>query len=79
MFHEILTPINVIIGFSQELISSTENPTEEQLEAAEIINQNRIKMMDTMNAVVEYSDIMQNNSPLKIEDSNDYRPYRKIR
>ncbi len=68
MFHEILTPINVIIGFSQELISSTENPTEEQLEASEIINQNRIKMMDTMNAVVEYSDIMQNKSPLKIED-----------
>lgn len=68
MFHEILTPINVIIGFSQELISSTENPTDEQLEAAEIINQNRIKMMDTMNAVVEYSDIMQNKSPLKIED-----------
>ncbi len=68
MFHEILTPINVIIGFSQELISSTENPTDEQLEAAEIINQNRIKMMDTMNAVVEYSDIMQNKSLLKIED-----------
>lgn len=67
MFHEILTPINVIIGFSQELISSTENPTEEQLEASEIINQNRIKMMDTMNAVVEYSDIMQNKSPLKLE------------
>jgi len=68
MFHEILTPINVIIGFSQELISSTENPTEEQLEASEIINQNRIKMMDTMNAVVEYSDIMQDKLPLKIED-----------
>jgi PAS domain S-box-containing protein len=68
MFHEILTPINVIIGFSQELISSTENPTEEQLEASEIINQNRIKMMDTMNAVVEYSDIMQNKSPIKIEN-----------
>ena len=68
MFHEILTPINVIIGFSQELISSTENPTEEQLEASEIINQNRIKMMDTMNAVVEYSDIMQDKSPIKIED-----------
>ena len=67
MFHEILTPINVIIGFSQELITSTQNPTEEQLEASEIINQNRIKMMDTMNSVVEYSDIIQNKSPLKIE------------
>jgi PAS domain S-box-containing protein len=68
MFHEILTPINVIIGFSQELISSNENPTPEQLEASEIINQNRIKMMDTMNSVVEYSDIVQNKSPLNIED-----------
>ncbi|MCU0343151.1 MAG: PAS domain S-box protein [Ignavibacterium sp.] len=68
MFHEILTPIYVIIGFAQELISSTENPTEEQLEASEIINQNRIKMMNTMNAVIEFSDIMQNRSPLKVED-----------
>jgi len=68
MFHEILTPINVIIGFSQELISSTESPTEEQKEAAEIINQNRIKMMDTMNSVVEYSDILQNRAPLKVDD-----------
>ncbi len=68
MFHEILTPMNVIIGFSQELISSTENPTEEQLEASQIINQNRLKMMDTMNSVVEYSDILQNKSPLDIED-----------
>ncbi len=68
MFHEILTPINVIIGFSQELISNTENPTEEQLEASDIINQNRIKMMDTMNSVVEYSDIIQNKFPLKLEN-----------
>ena len=68
MFHEILTPINVIIGFAQELISSTENPTEEQIEASDIINQNRIKMMDTMNSVVEYSDIIQNKFPLKVED-----------
>ncbi len=70
MFHEILTPINVIIGFSQELINNTENPTEEQLEASEIINQNRIKMMDTMNSVVDYSDILQNKSQLKIEQIN---------
>jgi PAS domain S-box-containing protein len=70
MFHEILTPINVIIGFSQELINNTENPTEEQLEASEIINQNRIKMMDTMNSVVDYADILQNKSQLKIEQIN---------
>ncbi len=68
MFHEILTPINVIIGFSQDLISNLENPTTEQHETAEIINQNRIKMMDTMNAVVEYSEILQNKSVINIED-----------
>lgn len=68
VFHEILTPMNVIIGFAQELVSGIENPTEEQREAADIINQNRVKMMDTMNAVAEYSDILQNKSTIKIEN-----------
>ncbi len=68
MFHEILTPMNVIIGFAQELLSSFENPTEEQREAAEIINQNRIKLMDTMNAVIEYSEIAQNKFKLDIDE-----------
>ena len=68
IFHEILTPMNVIIGFAQELINGIENPTDEQKETADIIKQNRIKMMDTMNAVVEYSDILQNKSSIKVED-----------
>jgi PAS domain S-box-containing protein len=68
MFHEILTPMNVIIGFSQELLSGVDNPTEEQLEAAEIINQNRIKLMETMNAVVEYSEIAQNKFKLETDE-----------
>lgn len=68
MFHEILTPMNVIIGFSQELIDSVENPTEEQKESADIINQNRIKLKDAMNAIVEYSEIIQNKYTLTIED-----------
>jgi len=68
VFHEILTPMNVIIGFAQELVNNLENPDEEQREAAEIINQNRIKLMDTMNAVVEYSDIVQHKSAIKIEN-----------
>ena len=68
VFHEILTPMNVIIGFAQELVNGIENPTEEQQESAEIIKQNRVKMMDTMNALVEYSDILQNKSVIKIED-----------
>lgn len=68
VFHEILTPMNVIIGFAQELVSGIENPSDEQIEAAEIINQNRIKMIDTMNSIVEYSDIVQGKSVIKIED-----------
>lgn len=66
VFHELLTPLNVIFGFSQEIIESLENPTPEQQEAAEIINQNRIKLLDTMNSVIEYSEIIQNRSPIKI-------------
>lgn len=68
MFHEILTPMNVIIGFSQELVDSVVNPSAEQKESADIINQNRLKLMDTMNSVVEYSDIIQNKYTLNVED-----------
>jgi PAS domain S-box-containing protein len=67
IFHEILTPMNVIIGFAQELVTGLENPTEEQKETAEIINQNRVKMMNTMNAISEYSEILQNKLVLKPE------------
>lgn len=66
VFHELLTPLNVIFGFSQEIIDGLENPTPEQQEAAEIINQNRVKLLDTMNSVIEYSEIIQNRSPIKI-------------
>lgn len=68
MFHEILTPMNVIIGFAQELLSGFENPTDEQREVAEIINQNRIKLMDTMNAVIDYSEISQNKFKLEYDE-----------
>jgi PAS domain S-box-containing protein len=68
IFHEILTPMNVIIGFAQELVTGLENPTEEQKEAADIINQNRIKMMNTMNSISEYSEIILNKAILKPED-----------
>jgi len=68
VFHELLTPLNVIFGFSQEIIDSLSNPTPEQQEAAEIINQNRIKLLDTMNSVIEYSEIIQNKAPIKISE-----------
>ncbi|AFH49729.1 PAS/PAC domain protein [Ignavibacterium album JCM 16511] len=67
VFHELLTPLNVIFGFSQEIIDSLSEPTPEQQEAAEIINQNRIKLLDTMNSVIEYTEIIQEKSPIKIQ------------
>ncbi|MCJ7555077.1 MAG: PAS domain S-box protein, partial [Ignavibacteriaceae bacterium] len=58
VFHEILTPMNVILGFAQELTDSITNPTSEQKEASDLINQNKTKLMSTMNSVVEYSELI---------------------
>lgn len=68
VFHEILTPMNVILGFAQELTESIDNPTPEQKEASSLINQNKIKLLGTMNSVVEYSELLQNKSKLSFTD-----------
>ncbi len=60
LFHEILTPINVILGFVQDLTDSINNLTPEQKESADIINQNRERLLNTMNSVIEYSKIEKN-------------------
>lgn len=57
MFHDLLTPINVILGFIQEIKESLDSPTEEQIEALEFINQNRDNLLDIMNSIAEYSAI----------------------
>ncbi|MDP4175625.1 MAG: PAS domain S-box protein [Bacteroidota bacterium] len=67
VFHEILTPMNVILGFIQELAESIESPTEEQKEAEDIIDQNRILLLQTMESVLEYSHIEQNRVVIKPE------------
>ncbi len=61
LFHELLTPINVIIGFSQELAESIENPTPEQLESAEIIKENQKALKNLMDAASEYVALEENN------------------
>ncbi len=66
LFHEILTPINVILGFVQDLTDSISNLTPEQKESADIINQNRERLLNTMNGVIEYSNIQKNNIDLNI-------------
>jgi PAS domain S-box-containing protein len=60
LFHEILTPLNVILGFVHELTESISNLTPDQKESAEIINQNRDRLLKIMNSVVEYSNIQKN-------------------
>ncbi len=59
MFHEILTPINVILGFTQELSDSIESPNEEQLEAIDIIKENQKLLLQIMDNAVEYSTLEQ--------------------
>lgn len=54
LFHEILTPINVIMGFVQELTDSIEVPTDEQQEATTIIKENQKRLLSLMDNVIEY-------------------------
>lgn len=57
IFHEILTPINVILGFIQEIRDGLDNPTPEQSEAIDFITQNREKLLDIMNAIADYAQV----------------------
>ena len=59
MFHEILTPINVILGFTQELGESIAVPNEEQKEAIDIIKENQKLLLQIMDNAVEYSTLEQ--------------------
>ncbi len=54
IFHDLLTPINVILGFTQEFTENVEQPSPEQKEAVEIINQNRENLLNKMNQVIEF-------------------------
>jgi PAS domain S-box-containing protein len=59
MFHELLTPINVILGFAQELWESIESPSDEQKEAVDIIKENQKLLLQIMDNAVEYSALQQ--------------------
>ena len=68
IFHELLTPMNVILGFTQELTESLENPSPEQKEAIDIINQNRLSLLSLMNSIIEYSDIQFSDSGAEVSE-----------
>ncbi|MFA4924237.1 MAG: PAS domain-containing protein, partial [Ignavibacteriaceae bacterium] len=58
IFHEILTPINVMLGFLQEVKESIPSPTTDQTEALTYIQENQRELMGTMNAIAEYSTLL---------------------
>lgn len=68
LFHELLTPVNVILGFVQEIIDSIENPTEEQSESAQIIKDNQQVLLQAMNTAVQYVQLDKNTIKLNIEE-----------
>lgn len=70
LFHEILTPMNVILGFVREITESMELLTPEQKEASEIIEQNRTSLLNTMNLLIEYTNIQRNNYEYTPEEIN---------
>ncbi|MCB0742648.1 MAG: response regulator [Ignavibacteriae bacterium] len=67
LFHELLTPVNVILGFVQEIIDSLEKPSEEQTESAKIIKENQQLLLQTMNTAVQYAKLEENLLPFNSE------------
>ena len=65
VFHELLTPINVILGFVQEINDSLENPNTEQIEAIDIIKENQKLLLQTMDTAAEYSALEDNKIQFK--------------
>ncbi len=69
LFHELLTSINVMVGFAQEITENTDKPKAEQKEASLIIKQNRANLLQTMNAAIEYASLAEKNQNLLIAET----------
>ncbi|MCF6268389.1 MAG: PAS domain S-box protein [Melioribacteraceae bacterium] len=57
LFHELLTPVNVIIGFAQDLADSVEELTDDQKESVEIIKQNQRTLLQLMDNAIQYTEL----------------------
>ncbi|MDZ7762944.1 MAG: HAMP domain-containing sensor histidine kinase [Melioribacteraceae bacterium] len=68
VFHELLTPINVILGFIQEINDSIDKPTEDQKEAIDIIKENQKLLLQSMDTAAEYSALEDNKIKFKPEE-----------
>ena len=71
LFHEILTPVNVILGFVQEIVDSLDDLTEEQSESAQIIKDNQQILLQTMNTAVQYAQLAEDKINISV-DSFDF-------
>jgi PAS domain S-box-containing protein len=69
MSHEIRTPMNGILGFS-ELLKEPKLSAEELLEYIRIIEKSGIRMLNTINDIIDISKIESGLMTLKIEDSD---------
>lgn len=68
LFHDLLTPINVILGYAQGFSAKTEIPTEEQREAVNVIKQNRANLLQSMNAAIEFASLTESSSSLDLSE-----------
>ncbi len=69
LFHELLTPINVILGFAQDITESLPKPTPEQKEAAKIITENRVYLLNSMNTAFEYISVSEEDSNFLVAET----------
>ncbi len=67
-FHELLTPVNVIVGFSQELAENVDSSDSDAVEASEIIKQNQKILLQLMDNAVHYTELEQ--GKLKLNPTN---------
>ncbi|MDR1171450.1 MAG: PAS domain-containing protein [Bacteroidales bacterium] len=68
MSHEIRTPLNGILGFSTMLKESLTDPY--QREMAEVIDQSGRRLLDTMNAVLDFSMVQSEKKSFKVSTVN---------
>jgi PAS domain S-box-containing protein len=68
IFHEILTPVNIILGFTDELTDSESEISKEKREIVKIVKQNKSFLLQSMNSSVELSNLKYDKLRFKISE-----------
>jgi PAS domain S-box-containing protein len=68
VFHEILTPVNVILGFTDEMTNNESGVSKENEEITEILKQNKSFLLQCMNSSVELSNLKYEDIKLEISE-----------